>query len=160
MAVDMFMKIDDIKGESTDSKHAGEIQVLSWSWGLTQSGTTHTGPGGGSGKVNVNDLTFTKYLDTSTPNLIKFCCSGKHFGQALLTVRKAGNTPLEYIKIKLTDLIISSMSTGGTGSEDRVTETVGLNFAKFEVDYTPQKADGSGGAAIPVTWNIPGNAEK
>lgn len=160
MAVDMFMKIDDIKGESIDSKHPNEIQVLSWSWGMSQSGTTHTGPGGGSGKVDVHDLTFTKYVDTSTPNLIKFCCSGKHFSAALLTVRKAGHTPVEYIKIKLSDIIISSMSTGGSGSEDRVTENVGLNFAKFEVDYTPQKADGSAGAAIPVTWNIPANAEK
>ena len=160
MAVDMFMKIDDIKGESIDSKHPNEIQVLSWSWGMSQSGTTHTGPGGGAGKVNVHDLTFTKYVDTATPNLIKYCCSGKHFVQALLTIRKAGDNPLEYLKIKVSDLLISSLSTGGTGSEDRITESVTLNFAKFEVDYTPQTAKGTGGAAIPVTWNIPGNSEK
>src|SRR5438270_10620750 len=99
MAVDMFIKIDDIKGESADAKHKDEIQVLSWSWGMSQSGTTHDGAGGGAGKVNVQDLTFTKYVDSSSPNLIKFCCNGKHFKQGLLTIRKAGEHPLEYLKI-------------------------------------------------------------
>jgi type VI secretion system secreted protein Hcp len=160
MALDMFIKIDDIKGESVDSKHPAEVQVLSWSWGMTQSGTTHAGPGGGAGKVNVQDLSFTKYIDTATPNLIKYCCGGKHFKSALLTVRKAGGSPLEYVKIKLSDLLISSISTGGSGGEDRLTENVTLNFALFEVTYTGQKKDGTADAAIPVTWNIPGNAEK
>ena len=160
MAVDMFIKLDDIKGESMDSKHKDEVQVLSWSWGMTQSGTTHGGPGGGAGKVNVQDLSFTKYVDTATPNLIKFCSSGKHFKEANLTVRKAGDKPLEYLKIKLSEILISSISTGGSGGEDRLTENVTLNFAKFEVTYTGQKADGTGAAGISVTWNIPANAEK
>lgn len=160
MAVDMFIKIDDIKGESVDAKHAGEIQVLSWSWGMSQSGTTHDGPGAGAGKVNVQDLTFTKYIDTSSPNLIKTCCSGKHYANALLTVRKAGDKPLEYLKISLKDIIISSVSTGGSGGEDRLTENVTLNFGQFEVVYTPQKPDGSGGPGINTTWNIPKNDEK
>ncbi|MEP6651887.1 MAG: type VI secretion system tube protein Hcp [Myxococcales bacterium] len=160
MAVDMFIKIDDIKGESVDSKHAGEIQVLSWNWGMTQSGTTHNGPGGGAGQVNVQDLTFTKYVDSSTPNLIKFCCSGKHFAQAVLTVRKAGDKPLEYMKLTLTELIVSSLSTGGGGGQERLTESVSLNFSKFTIDYTPQKADGSGGAAISANWDIAGNMSK
>ncbi|HEX3695227.1 MAG TPA: type VI secretion system tube protein Hcp [Polyangia bacterium] len=159
MAVDMFMKIDDIKGESVDKTHKDEIQVLAWSWGMSQSGTTHAGPGGGAGKVNVQDLSFTKYIDTSSPNLIKMCCNGKHFKQALLTVRKAGEHPLEYLKIKLLDVLISNVSTGGSGGEDRLTENVTLNFGKFEVIYTPQTATGAGGAAIPVTWNIPANTD-
>jgi type VI secretion system secreted protein Hcp len=159
MAVDIFMKIDDIKGESVDKTHAGEIQVLAWSWGITQSGTTHNGPGGGAGKANVQDLSFTKYVDAATPNLIKFACNGKHFKTALLTVRKAGEHPLEYVKIKLSDIIISSISTGGSGGEDRLTEHCSLNFGSFEVAYTPQKADGTGGAAIPVKWNIQTNSE-
>jgi len=159
MAVDMFLKIDDIKGESVDKTHKDSIQVLSWSWGLTQSGSTHDTPGGGSGKVNVQDLTFTKYVDTSTPNLIKMCCNGKHFKQGLLTIRKAGEKPLEYLKIKLVDIVIASVSTGGSGGEDRLTENITLNFGQFEVQYTPQKHDGSGGASIPVTWNIPGNTD-
>lgn len=157
MAVDMFIKIDDIKGESVDHKHKDSIQVLSWSWGMSQSGSTHAGPGAGAGKVNVQDLSFTKHIDASTPNLIKMCCNGKHFKQALLTVRKAGEHPLEYLKIKLLDVLISAVSTGGSGGEDRLTENVTLNFGKFEVIYTGQTATGAGGAAIPVTWNIPSN---
>ena len=159
MAVDMFLKIDDIKGESVDKTHKDEIQVLSWSWGLSQSGSTHAGPGGGAGKVNVQDLSFTKHIDTSTPNLIKMCCNGKHFKQALLTVRKAGGTAVEYLKIKLVDVLISAVSTGGSGGEDLLTENVTINFGKFEVVYTPQDKEGKGGTAIPVAWNIPGNVE-
>jgi type VI secretion system secreted protein Hcp len=159
MAVDMFIKIDDIKGESIDHKHKDSIQVLSWSWGLSQSGSTHSGPGGGSGKVNVQDLSFTKHVDTASPNLIKMCCNGKHFKSALLTVRKAGGAEVEYLKIKLSDILISAVSTGGSGGEDRLTENVTLNFGKFEVTYTGQDKEGKGGAAITTTWNIPGNAE-
>jgi type VI secretion system secreted protein Hcp len=160
MAVDMFLKIDDIKGESLDAKHKDEIQVISWSWGMSQSGTTHDGPGAGAGKVNIQDLSFTKFVDKASPNLIKFCCSGKHFGHALLTVRKAGgDNPVEYLKIKLSDIIISSVTTGGSGGEDRLTENVSLNFGKFTLEYTPQTATGAAGAAIPVSYNIPANNE-
>jgi type VI secretion system secreted protein Hcp len=159
MAVDMFIKIGDLKGESVDSKHKDEIDVLAWSWGMSQSGTTHHGTGGGSGKVNVQDLSITKHIDKSSPNLMQYCCNGKHFAEALLTVRKAGENPLEYLKIKMQDLIISSVSTGGSGGEDRLTENVVLNFAKFHVDYTPQKKDGSGEAAITVGWNIAENVK-
>ena len=160
MAVDMFIKIDDIKGESADAAHKDEIEVLSWSWGMSQSGTAQSGAGGGAGKVNVQDLSFTKYVDKSSPNLMKLCCSGKHFQKATLVVRKAGGKPLEYIKVELSDGLISSVSTGGSGGEDRLTENVTLNFASFKYEYTPQKADGSGDAAIPAQWNISKNAEK
>src|SRR4051794_22364914 len=117
MAVDMFLKIDDVKGESRDSKHAGEIDILAWSWGMSQSGTTHTGGGGGAGKVSVNDLSLTKYVDKSSPGLMLACCNGKHYKEALLTVRKAGEKPLEYVKITLKEVIVSAISTGGSGGE-------------------------------------------
>ena len=107
MAFDIFMKIDDIKGESVDATHPNEINVLSWSWAVNQTGTTHTGTGGGTGKALVQDLVFTHSVDAATPNLIKMACAGKHFKNALLTVRKAGDTPLEYLKIKLHDVIIT-----------------------------------------------------
>jgi type VI protein secretion system component Hcp len=102
MAVDMFIKIGDIKGESMDSKHKGEIDVLSWSWGMSQSGNAHVGGGAGAGKVNVQDLTLTKYVDSCTPLLMLKVCNGKHYPEALLTVRKAGENPVEYLKIKIT----------------------------------------------------------
>ena len=159
MAMDIFLKIGDLKGESIDDKHKESIQVLAWSWGMSQSGTTHLGSGGGSGKANFQDLSITHYIDKVSPNLMLACANGKHFSEALLTVRKAGEKPLEYLKITLTDLIITSVTTGGSGGEDRLTENVSLNFAKFKVEYTPQKKDGSGDAPITIGWDIAGNVK-
>ena len=142
MAVDMFMKIKGVDGESEDAKHEKSIDVLAWSWGMSQSGTTHSGGGGGSGKVSVQDLSFTKWVDKSSTVLMMAACKGTHYDEALLTVRKAGDTPLEYIKIKMSEVIVTSVSTGGSGGEDRLTENVTLNFAKFEVAYQAQSAKG------------------
>lgn len=157
MAVDMFLKLDGIKGESKDSKHKDEIDVYSWSWGLTQTGSFGVGGGGGSGKVNVHDITLTKKLDKSSNLLTVNCCSGKHIKEGTLTVRKAGENPLEYLKITFTDLLVSSMQTSGTDGGDMVMETVSLNFAKFKVEYQEQKADGSGLPAVTYGWDIKQN---
>jgi type VI secretion system secreted protein Hcp len=157
MAVDMFMKIGDLKGEARDSKHKETIDVLAWSWGMSNSGSAHVGGGAGAGKVNVQDLSFTKYIDKSSPDLMLACCNGKHYPEALLTVRKAGEKPLEYLKVTMTEVMITSVSTGGSGGEDRLTENVTLNFAKVKVDYKEQKPDGTGGATPTMTWNIAEN---
>ena len=157
MAVDMFIKIGDVKGESTDDKHKGEIDVLSWSMGASQSGTSGIGGGGGAGKVQLQDLTITKYIDKSTPTLFKMCCDGTHIGQAVLTVRKAGGSALEYLKITLDTAIVSSMTTGGSGGQDRLTENITLNFAKIKVEYTPQTAKGAGEASIAQGWDVAAN---
>jgi type VI secretion system secreted protein Hcp len=155
MAVDMFIKIGDIKGESQDSKHKGEIDVLAWSWGITQSGNMHAGGGGGSGKANVQDLSFTKYVDTASAGLMRACAIGDHIPKATLVVRKAGGkSPVEYIKIELDGLIVSSISTGGSGGEDRLTENVTLNFSKINYQYLSQKLDGSPDATFPFSFDI------
>lgn len=157
MAVDMFMKLGDIKGESTDDKHKEEIDVLAWSWGVSNAGSTH---GGGGGKANVQDISFTKYVDKSSPNLMQFCCSGKHFDKALLTVRTAGDKPLEYLKVNLETVKITSVSTGGSGGEDRLTENVTLNFSKYKVSYQPQGKDGGPqGGSIDAGWDIAKNVK-
>jgi type VI secretion system secreted protein Hcp len=143
MAVDMFMKIKGVDGESNDKTHAKSIDVLAWSWGMSQSGTTHVGGGGGAGKVSVQDLSFTKYVDKSSTVLMMACAKGTHYDEAKLTVRKAGDTPLEYIKITMKEVIVTSVSTGGSGGEDRLTENVTLNFAKFEVAYQAQSEKGA-----------------
>lgn len=157
MAVDMLLKLGDVEGESVISGHEKSIDVLAWSWGMTQSGTTHTGTGGGSGKVQVKDVAITKYVDGATPRLMKACCTGDHFDKGTLTVRKAGGTALEYMKITMSDIIITSVSTGGSGGEDRLTENVSLNFAKFKVEYTPQSAKGTAQAVKEATFNIATN---
>jgi type VI secretion system secreted protein Hcp len=158
MAVDMFMKIDTVDGEAQDSKHKKEIDVLHWSWGMSNSGSVHNGSGAGAGKVDVHDLTFTKWVDKATPKLALACCSGKHFKDATLVVRKAGEKPVEYLKIKLDTVFISSISTGGSGTEDRLTENITLNFSKVSLDYIPQDDKGAPGTAIPMTWDIANNA--
>ena len=158
MAVDMFIKFTpDLKGESKDQGHKNEIDVLAWSWGLSNSGSAHVGGGAGAGKVNVQDLSITKYVDSATCPLLLAGSNGKHYDEALLTVRKAGEKPVEYLKIKMTEVLITSVSTGGSGGEDRLTENVTLNFAKVHVDYTPQDDKGKAGTAIPYNWDIAAN---
>lgn len=161
MAVDMFIKIDDIKGESQDKAHKESIDVLAWSWGMSQSGSFHTGSGGGSGKVSIQDLSLTKYIDKSSSNLMKYCSSGNQYKEAKLTIRKAGGKePLEYLIITMKDVIVTSLSTGGSGGEDKLTENVSLNFREVHVDYQAQKPDGSkDGGPIKYGWNIAENQE-
>ena len=157
MAVDMFMKIPGVEGEARDGVHKGEIDVLAWGWGMSQSGSAHVGGGMGSGKVNVQDLSFTKFIDKSSPDLMLACCSGKHYADAKLTVRKAGENPLEYLIITMQDVMVTNISTGGSGGEDRLTENVSLNFAKVKVDYTEQVAGGGAGAKPKMGWDIEAN---
>ena len=160
MAHDMFLQIPKVNGESADSTFKNAIEVISWSWGMTQSGTTHTGSGSGAGKVNVQDLSFTKYVDTSSPVLMQSCMNGTPFPTATLTMRKAGSNPLVYLVITMTNVIISSITHATSTTDDRQSETVTLNFGQVSYVYTPQKADGTGGAGITTTWNIPANAPK
>jgi len=157
MAMDMFIQIGKLVGESKDSVHKGKTDVLAWSWGMSNSGTSHVGGGAGAGKVNVQDLSFTHYIDKTSVELMLAACNGKHFPDALLIVRKAGEKALEYLKIKMTQVLITSISTGGSGGEDRLTENVTLNFAKVQVTYKPQKADGSGDADMTMGWDIAAN---
>jgi type VI secretion system secreted protein Hcp len=161
MAVDMCLKLDGIKGESRIEKHQAEIDVLSWSWGGTQSGSSHIATGSGTGKVDFHDLSVTKYIDSATPKLIISMATGKYIKEATLTVRKVGGkTPVEYVKLIMKDCLISSIQSGGGGGDDRLMETISLNFAQFEFDYTPQKADGSADAVLPVKFDIALNKEK
>jgi len=158
MAFDQFIKIGDIEGESQDNTHFGEIDVLSWKWGMAQSGTMHSGSGGGAGKVSINDITITKNIDKSTPVLMKSCSDGTQFPEAKLTVRKAGTTPLEYLIITMKNAIITSLSTGGSGGEDVIIELTTLNFSEVSVEYQTQAADGSpDGGVITYGWNIAAN---
>jgi type VI secretion system secreted protein Hcp len=156
MAVDMFLKLDGIKGESKDHKHGGEVHIESFSWGLNQTGAGHTGGGGGAGKVSVHDISITKFLDSASAALMLACCNGKHIKDGLITVRKAGEKPLEYLKIKLADILISGYQTAGHGS-DLLTENVTLNFAKFHVEYQTQKPDGTGQPGGEMGWDVKAN---
>jgi type VI secretion system secreted protein Hcp len=157
MAVDMFMIVEGIKGESRDKTHKEAIDVLAWSWGMSNSGSFHTGGGGGAGKVNVNDLSFTKYVDKASADLMLACCNGKHIPKAKLIVRKAGEKPLEYMLIEMTECLVTAVSTGGSGGEDRLTENVTFNFSKVHFEYKIQDEKGAGKDGGQYTWDIAGN---
>jgi type VI secretion system secreted protein Hcp len=162
MAIDCFLHLgNNIKGESQDDVHKDWIDILSWSWGMSQSGTTHMGRGGGGGKVLVQDVSVAKYVDASTHDLIKRCCSGEHIKDAELVVRKSGGqAPVDYLKIKMEEVMITNYQTGGSKDGlDRVQENLTLNFRRFEVTYTMQEDDGSAGPESAAGWEIAENTE-
>lgn len=154
MASDMFIKIEGIKGEATDEKHKDEIDILSWSWGVSQSGTMAYGGGGGSGKASFSDLSFHHTVDKSSPVLAQKCATGDHIPSALLTIRKAGGKQQEYYIVKLTDILVSSVQTSGSEAGGPLSESVSLNFTKIEFDYKPQKADGSLDAPVKFGYDL------
>ncbi len=160
MAQDMFLKLNGIDGESKDAAHANEIDVLNWSWSIAQESTMHTGSGGGAGKAHVSDLVFEHYVDRATPNLFKYCVTGKHIPEAKLTVRKAGGNPLEYLKITMTDVLVTLVSPAGDADDDvKVRERVGLSFAKVKSEYSVQNQQGGSGGAVTAGYDIQKNKE-
>jgi len=158
MAADIFAKIGDIKGESLDSKHKDEIEVLSWSWGVSQSGSMSRGGGGGEGKASFQDLHFTHHVDKATPVLMKACATGEHIKEATVISRKAGKGQQEYLILKMVDILITSVVPGGA-SDGFPVETVSLQSSKVDLEYKPQKADGSLDAGVHFKYDIKGNKE-
>jgi type VI secretion system secreted protein Hcp len=155
----MFLKLTNIEGESKDQKHPNEIDIYSWSWGQTQTGTFGMGGGGGTGKVNVHDITITKKHDKASAALWSKCAGGDHITQGILTVRKAGATPLEYLVATMDALLVSSIQVSGATSGDEVMETVSMNFAKYKVEYKVQNDDGSAGASTMHGWDVKQNVK-
>ena len=155
MAVDMFLKLEGIPGESRDSKHKDEIEIESFSWGLSQSGSLATGGGGGAGKASFQDLHFTTPVSRASPKLFFACASGQHVPEATLTVRKAGQVPVEFLVYKLSDVVISSYQEAGAAAGDGLPmDSFSFNFAKIEVSYKEQNADGSLGTETRAGWDL------
>ena len=162
-AQDMFLCIEGAPGESLDKRYMDCIDVLAWSWGMSQSGTTHTGGGTGEGKVAVQDLSVTKWVDKSTPILMSHTASGKVFPKVELYVHNAcGNcdTSVPYFRLALENILVSSVSTGGSGGEDRLTENISLNFSKVDWCYAEQKPDGSYETEVCQGWDIQANTPR
>jgi type VI secretion system secreted protein Hcp len=147
-----FLKIDGIPGESLDSKHKDEIEVLSWSWGETQPVPATPGGGAGSGKVAMTDLHVSTQMSRASPQLLLACASGKHIKSAVLTGRKAGKGQAEYLTFTLSDVLVSGYHTGGSEAEAPL-DSVSLTFSKIQVSYKQSKADGSLAPAITVGWD-------
>lgn len=157
MAVDMFLKIDGIKGESRDDKHKDQIDILSYSWGASQSGTRAVGGGAGAGKVQLSDISFTTIVGTASPQLFLGCATGEHFKSAILTARKAGGSQQDFLVIKLNDVLVSSYQNGGSSAGDVPTDSFSLNFAQIDYEIKEQREDGSLGDGASGGWNIAGN---
>jgi type VI secretion system secreted protein Hcp len=152
---DYFLKLEGIEGEASDSKHKKEIDLESWSWGESNHGTHgHGTGGGGSGKVSFGDMHFVMKVNTASPHLATHCATGQHIKSGLLTVRKAGTEQQEYLKITLSDILISSYQTGGSAHSGLPTDQISLNFAKFEMEYKAQKPDGTLGGGIKGGYDL------
>lgn len=160
MAQDIFLKIDGIDGESQDSSHKNEIEVLAWDWDISQQSTMHAGSGGGAGKATVSDLSFEHFIDRASPNLMKYCLTGKHIDQAVLVVRKAGGNPLEYLKLTMSDVIVTKVAPKGSIDDQvRMREQVALSFSRIKQEYVVQNAQGGSGGAVTAGYDIKGNKE-
>lgn len=157
MAVDMFLEIEGVKGESKDSKHKDKIDILSWSWGATNQGGAHHGGGAGAGKVNVQDVSIVKLLDLSTASLLESVSRGKHFAKAKITVRKAGENPLEYYILSLENVYCTSYAISGSEHGDLLTEQLTLTFKKFDAKYVVQDDKGKASGGNNFAYNISEN---
>ncbi|HVF91054.1 MAG TPA: type VI secretion system tube protein Hcp [Blastocatellia bacterium] len=155
MAVDYFLKIKGIEGESQDNKHPKEIQLESWSFGETQTGSFSYGGGGGAGKVQMQDFHFVMKSNKASPKLFQACATGEHIGEAILTARKAGTDQQDFVKWTFSDLLISSYQTGGQShSDDIPMDSISFNFAKVEIEYKEQDAKGQLGGPIKAGYDL------
>jgi type VI secretion system secreted protein Hcp len=158
MASDIFAKIEGIEGESLDAKHKDEIEVLSFSWGLTNPGSVVSGGGGGAGKATFQDLSIVHKIDKASPLLMRACATGTHLKEATISYRKAGKDQQDYLIIKLNDIIITGV-TDAAASGPAGSENVSLAFLKIDLEYKPQKADGSLGTGIHFKFDLKANKE-
>ena len=157
MASDIFAKIGDIKGESLDDKHKDEIEVLSFSWGVSNAGSIVSGGGAGAGKATFHDLSFVHHIDKASPVLMQACATGVHLKDATITHRKAGKGQQEFLIVKMNDVIITSVTHGGSSADNGYPENVSLAFAKVDLEYRPQNANGSIGAGFHFKYDIKAN---
>lgn len=159
MAADIFAKLGDIKGESLDDKHKDEIEVHSYSWGVSNAGSMDKGSGGGDGKSSFHNITFSHNMDKSSPVLMQACATGVHLKEATITHRKAGKGQQEYLIIKMNDVIVTNVQHASAGGASTPSENVTLSFAKVDFQYKPQKPDGSLDAGIHFKYDIKAQKE-
>lgn len=154
---DYFLKIDGIAGESTDAKHKDEIELVSFNWGAGNTGGGLPAGGGGAGRAQFKAFEFLMRVNKASPQLFLASVSGKHLKEAVLSVRRAGKLGLEYLKIKFTDVLITSVQQQGQQTE--VDELIAFDFKAVEMRYTPQDQRGAPGAPITAGWDLSKNAK-
>ncbi|EMH4161382.1 type VI secretion system tube protein Hcp [Pluralibacter gergoviae] len=159
MAVDMFLKVDGVTGESKDANHTGWLDVLSFNWGASQPGNMAVGGGGGAGKVNYQDLSVQALVDKASPAILKFCSSGKHVNKVEISICKAGGQQVEYSRIVLEDVLVTKTDFTGVGHSDRLMVTYGFQASKLNFHYWEQTSQGTKGAETKSGWDIKLNKE-
>jgi type VI secretion system secreted protein Hcp len=157
MSVQMFLKLDQILGESTDAHHPGEIEILGWSWGLSEP----AGPaaGGGGGRVAVRNITIQKLVDLSSPVLLKHGAEGRAISTGAVTTRRSGANGAEFLFFKMTEVFVTSVAVVASDNANQPTETVTLAFRTFAFDYRPTLPTGSLGPEETFRWDILRNQE-
>jgi type VI secretion system secreted protein Hcp len=159
MAVDAFLMLDGIKGESQDDKHKGEIDIESFSWGMSQSGSGNRGPGSGTGKVDISDITVNKVVDKASPTLQLACANGKHIAKGKITLRKAGENPLDYFTVDLEQILVSNYQISAHKGGEVPQESFSLNFAKVKTEYWTQSEKGAKGENANFSWDVSKNVK-
>lgn len=154
MALSIFARIGTIKGESQDARHKDEIDVLTWSWGVSQSGNPGQGGGAGSGKATFHDFVFTHHIDKASPALMKACATGIHIKEATIKVRKSGMGQQDYLSITMNDVLVTSVSMSASAESDATFESVVLTFGRVDYEYKPQKPDGSLNTGVHFTYDL------
>ncbi len=158
MAFDIFLKIDGVKGESSDAQHRDEIEAASFSWGVSQQGSTSAGAGGGAGKANFQDLHVVMNVSQAGPQLFLACAQGRHIKTAILTCRKAGGRDRhDFLRYTLSDVLVSSYQTNAQAEDGVPVDEVSFKYTQLKVEYRPQKADGSLGTPVTAGWNLKTN---
>lgn len=155
MSVEMFLKLAGCEGESIATGHVNEIELLGWNWGVSNQGSSSVGGGSGTGKASFHDLSITKYVDKATATILSNCAKGNHFTKGTLTCRKVGGgTPLEYMTIEMDQVFVSGVQHSGSPGDELTVESVTFNFAKVDVTYKPQGAEGTEAGSVPFKWDI------
>ncbi|MDE1189175.1 type VI secretion system tube protein Hcp [Erwiniaceae bacterium L1_54_6] len=159
MAIDTFLKVEGVTGESNDSNHKNWTDVLSFTWGASQQGNMAVGGGGGSGKVNYRDLQIQALIDKSTPSILKFCSSGKHVNKVEISICKAGGSQVEYSRIVLEEVLVTLVEFAGVGHTDTIVVNYRFQAAKVTLHYWEQTEQGTKGAETQSGWDIKQNKE-
>jgi type VI secretion system secreted protein Hcp len=158
MAIEMFLKLAGIDGESTDAKHKGEIDVLAWSWGLSQEASGGPpgggGGGGGAGRAKIENISIQKLVDLASPLLLSFSAQGKHIKDGILTTRKPGKKGTEFLHFKMTNVLVTSVQVAASNGDNVPAESVTLSFGKVEFNYRATNPDGSLGAEKSFKWDV------
>lgn len=155
---DSFLKIDGIAGESQDEVHRGEIDIISWQWDMSQQSTMMSGSGGGAGKATISDLSLVHNIDRASPNLMRYCLTGRHVPKVVLSVRKAGGLPLDFLKITMNDVVLTRVRPVVVGHA--YVEHISLSFSKVKQEYTVQNSMGGSGGMVTAVFDIKENLEQ